>query len=37
MDMVSLDFPEILIALGILAGLVWAGYNLSHHGASSSK
>jgi len=26
----SLDIPEILIALGVVAGLVWAVYNWTH-------
>jgi hypothetical protein len=26
----SLDVPEILIALGVVAGLMWAIYNWTH-------
>jgi hypothetical protein len=28
--MPSLDIPEVLILLGIVAGLVWAVYNWKH-------
>jgi len=33
----SLDVPEVLIILGILAGLAWAVYNWTHPHASSHK
>jgi prepilin-type N-terminal cleavage/methylation domain-containing protein len=35
--MISLDVPEMLIVLAILAALAWAGYNWTHRGASPSK
>lgn len=33
----SLDVPEMLIVAGILAGLLWAVYNWTHHGTGPSK
>jgi hypothetical protein len=28
----SLDFPEVLILLGVIAIVAWAVYNWKHHG-----
>ena len=32
-----LDIPEILIAMGVLAMVVWGIYNLRHHGVGARK
>ena len=33
----SLDVPEMLNALSIVASLAWAVYNWTHHDANSRK
>jgi hypothetical protein len=35
--MFSLDFPEILIVMGVLGGVAWAAYNWRYRHVSSSK
>jgi hypothetical protein len=33
----SLDIPELLIAMGVVAMLVWAVYNRMHPGTGTRK